>query len=95
MEKNRVTKEDVVQVAKLSRLEFTEAEEEKIRENLEEIVDYFSMLSEVDTKNITSTRKVADALREDEIKQGLTSSEVIKNAPKKNHNSFVVPRVVE
>ncbi len=95
MEKNRVTKVDVVQVAKLSRLEFTEAEEEKIRENLEEIVDYFSMLSEVDTKNITSTRKVADALREDEIKQGLTSGEVIKNAPKKNHNSFVVPRVVE
>ena len=44
---------------------------------------------------LQNLNKPEGLLREDAPKQSLTSAQVVKNAPQKNHNAFIVPRVVE
>ena len=93
MEKNIVSKEDVEHIAKLSRLEFSEDEMKKIQADLNMIVDYFSILNEVQGDAEVES-KIGEP-RADEVQVGLTKNEVVKNAPVHNDNSFIVPKVVE
>lgn len=86
---------DVNQVAMLSRLEFNKQETEKLKKDLGDIVSYFGGLLEVDTNGVPAITKPEGTLRTDEISAGLTSAEVVKNAPKHTSNAFVVPKVVE
>ena len=95
MAKELIKKEDVLDVAKLSRLEFSDTEIEGIKKDLGEIVAYFGVLNAVDTTGIPAVRKPEGDARADVAKQSLPVVEVIKNAPEKNYNSFVVPKVVE
>lgn len=93
MEKNIVSKEDVEHIAKLSRLEFSEDEMKKIQADLNMIVDYCSILNEVQG-DAEVELKIGEP-RADEVQVGLTKNEVVKNAPVHNDNSFIVPKVVE
>mgnify|MGYP000171839741 FL=1 len=93
MEKNIVSKEDVEHIAKLSRLEFSEDEMKKIQADLNMIVDYCSILNEVQGDAEVES-KIGEP-RADEVQVGLTKNEVVKNAPVHNDNSFIVPKVVE
>jgi len=95
MEKETVSIKDVEHVMKLSRLEFSEAEKEKVRKNLNDIVDYFGLLSQVDTSCIEAVNKEVGTLREDEIKPSMASEEVVRNAPRHTKTAFIVPRVVD
>lgn len=95
MSKELIKTNDVNQVATLSRLEFDEKETEKLKQDLSEIVSYFGGLLEVDTKGVPAVVKPEGVLREDCVGEGLTSSQVVQNAPKHTHNAFVVPKVVE
>lgn len=93
MEKNIVSKEDVEHIAKLSRLEFSEDEMKKIQADLNMIVDYCSILSEVQGDAEVES-KIGEP-RVDEVQIGLSKNEVVRNAPVHNDNSFIVPKVVE
>ena len=95
MAKEIVKTSDVKQVAILSRLEFDEKETEKLKSDLGEIVEYFGGLLEVDTTGVPAITKPEGVNRLDEVREGLTPGEVVKNAPSHNHNAFIVPRVVE
>lgn len=95
MEKNIIEISDVEHVASLSRLEFSEEELKKIQEDLSGVVNYFSLLSKVDTANVEISEEVVGALREDKVKESMVKEEVIKNAPFHNDSAFIVPRVVE
>ena len=95
MAKNIIKKEDVYEVAKLSKLEFTDAEVDALKNDLGEIVAYFGSLNSVDTTGIPAVRKPEGVLRADNIEQSMSVESTIKNAPQKNYNSFIVPRVVE
>ena len=95
MEKDKVSISDVEHVAKLSRLEFSEDEKEKVRNNLNDIVNYFSILSEVNTTGVPILNKPEGTLRKDEVKESLNQAEIVRNAPKHTSSAFIVPRVVE
>lgn len=95
MAKDIIKTSDVNQVAILSRLEFDEKETEKLKADLGEIVAYFGGLLEVDTTGVPAITKPEGENRPDEVRDGLTPTEVVKNAPSHNHNAFIVPRVVE
>ncbi len=60
-------------IAKLARLDLSEAEVEKFSKELTQILGYVDMLGEVDTKNVAPTAQVTgqtNVLRPDEVRQG-------------------------
>ena len=47
-----ITKEEVQHIAKLSRIQLTSAEIERYQKDLAEVLDYFEILKEADTKDV-------------------------------------------
>ena len=95
MAKEIVTEKVVSDIATLSRLEFSREEVKSIQKDLNEIVEYFSVLQEVDTSKLDSVMTQGEGLREDVEKESMSPADAVKNAPEHNNNSFIVPRVVE
>jgi aspartyl-tRNA(Asn)/glutamyl-tRNA(Gln) amidotransferase subunit C len=94
----KITREDVIKVAELARLEFGEEELEKFTEQLGNILKYIGKLNELDTKDVEPTSHVlniATPLREDAVEEWLTTGEALENAPEEEDGFFVVPRVIE
>ncbi|MGH1399192.1 MAG: Asp-tRNA(Asn)/Glu-tRNA(Gln) amidotransferase subunit GatC [Alphaproteobacteria bacterium] len=89
---------DVLKVARLARIETSEAEAEKLLPQLNNILGWIEQLSEVDTDNVEPLANVVNAeakLRKDEITDGGYADSVLKNAPEETQGFFVVPKVVE
>lgn len=94
----KISKEDVLKVAELARLEFGEAELEKFTEQMGDILTYIERLNELDTDNVEPTSHVLDIptpLREDVVEEWLNTGEALENAPEEEDGFFVVPRVIE
>ncbi|MDH4358656.1 MAG: Asp-tRNA(Asn)/Glu-tRNA(Gln) amidotransferase subunit GatC [Candidatus Berkelbacteria bacterium] len=96
-------KEDVEHVAKLSRLELSDAEIEKFTPQLSSVFEMFEKLDAEDLKNVEETSQVTgleNVTREDEIKclddlTCCTTEELLKNIPIKESSSILVPKVIE
>lgn len=92
-----LTKDEVLHVAKLARLEFTEDEIAKYQKELNDILNYIDMLNEVDAQEIKPLTQVNDDtnnLREDEVRTSLTVEEALSNAPQAEEGAVIVPKVV-
>ncbi|BDU50917.1 Asp-tRNA(Asn)/Glu-tRNA(Gln) amidotransferase subunit GatC [Haliovirga abyssi] len=92
-----LTKEDVLKIAGLSRLEFKEEEVQKFQSQLNDILKYVDKLSEVDTENVEPLSHAIDlknALREDVVKKSVSNELAMKNAPQEEEGTFIVPKVV-
>ena len=92
-----LTREDVLKIAVLSKLEFSESEIEKFRVDLNKIFDYMEELNGVDTNDVVPLFNVLDLkdkLRKDDIKNAEIKKEVLKNAPNSDEEFIIVPKVV-
>ncbi|QDY84097.1 Asp-tRNA(Asn)/Glu-tRNA(Gln) amidotransferase subunit GatC [Paenibacillus polymyxa] len=93
-----ISKEDVRHVAKLSRLNLTEAEEETMTGQLNAILHYAEKLNELDTEQVKPTTHVlhvSNVMRDDEVRESLTHEQVMRNAPEEEDGQFKVPAVLE
>ena len=95
MAKELVSENVVRDVATLSRLEFSADEMKSIQKDLNDIVGYFDVLKEVDTSKVGGIMENSTLPREDEVKSSMNPTDVVRNAPDHNKNSYIVPRVVE
>lgn len=80
----KIQKSDVEKMAQLSRLNLTDAEEEKFASQFSDILGYVEELSEIDDKNIEPIDHItgkSNVLREDKITTKSNRDEMIKNAP--------------
>ena len=94
----KISKDDIIKVCELARLEFKEEELEKFTEQLGNILEYIEQLNELNTDNVEPTSHVLDIstpLREDKVVEWLSTEEVLKNAPESEDDFFVVPQVIE
>jgi len=94
----KISKDDVIKVAVLARLEVTQEETEIFTDQLGNILDYIEKLNELDTDNVEPTSHVLDIstpLREDKVVNWLTIEEVLQNAPESEDDFFVVPQVID
>ena len=92
-----IDRETVLNVAKLSKLELTEEEEEVFSKQLGDILKFIEKLNELDTENVKPFYELINQdtpLREDTPKESLSQGEALKNAPQKEDGFFIVPRVV-
>jgi aspartyl-tRNA(Asn)/glutamyl-tRNA(Gln) amidotransferase subunit C len=89
---------DIEHVARLARLELTDQEKARLREQLGVILEAAAKVSEVATDDVPPTAYAiarSNVLRPDEITPALTTEEVLSNAPEVEDDRFKVPRVVE
>ncbi len=89
---------DVEYVAKLARLEVTEAEKEKFTAQLNDILLYIDQLNELDTKGVAPMSHaiaVTNAFREDKIAESLGTQKALANAPDARGEFFRVPKVID
>lgn len=92
-----LTREEVLKIAKLSKLSFKEKEIEKFQIELNDILGYIDMLNEVDTSKVEPLVYINDVVnnfREKEEKTSLEITKVLLNAPESAENAIVVPKVV-
>lgn len=92
-----LTKEEVLNVAKLARLEFSPEEIVKYQTELNDILNYIDMLNEVDvneTEILSQINNDVNNLREDIVKPSLSVEEALSNAPESIDGSLIVPKVM-
>ena len=93
----KITKEEVLYVAHLARLDLDAESIEKFAGQIDEILGYIEKLKQVDTENIKATSHaifLTNAFREDEEQAHLDRSRALANAPESEDGSFVVPKIV-
>jgi aspartyl-tRNA(Asn)/glutamyl-tRNA(Gln) amidotransferase subunit C len=89
---------DIEHVARLARLELSDQEKERLREQLGVILENAAKVGEVATDDVPPTAYAiprANVLRPDEVTPSLTTAEVLANAPEVESDRFKVPRIVE
>jgi len=90
--------QEVEHIARLARLQLTDEQKERYRGQLEAILDHVAKLQELDTEDIPPTASVALAqmpLRADEPRPGLSTDDLLKNAPQQDDDQFQIPPVFE
>ena len=94
---DKLTKEEVMHVAYLARIEVTEEEIEKYQVELKKLLNDVDKINEVegyDDEILIATWKEDAKLREDEKGEMLDAKEVIENAPTHIGNYITVPIVI-
>ena len=95
--KMKITKDEILHVAELARLEIDEASIDKFAVQIGNILDYVDQLRQVDTSGIKPTSHalaLTNAFREDAETEHLEHEASLANAPEQEDGSFVVPKVV-
>ena len=93
----KITKDEVLYVAHLARLNLDEEAIEKFAGQIDEILAYIEKLNQVDTKDIKPTShaiSLTNAFRDDEERGHIERDLALANAPEKEEGQFVVPKVV-
>jgi aspartyl-tRNA(Asn)/glutamyl-tRNA(Gln) amidotransferase subunit C len=94
----KLSREDVLKLARLSRLRLTEEEIVQYQTELSAILEYVEQLSSADTSDLEPTSQVTgltNVTRDDEIIEYQASpQELLKNAPAVSNNQFKVKRVL-
>lgn len=92
-----ITKKDVDHVAFLGRLELTEEEREIYTRQLNDILEHFQFLQQLDTENVPPTAHVLplkNVFREDRVGRHMSREDALSNCPDRDGNYFKVPRIV-
>ena len=88
----------VRRIAHLARIAVAEEEVEHLRGEINAILAFVEQLSEVDVRGVepmTSVTPMQMKRRPDQVAAGGDPDSVLRNAPAREGNFFVVPKVVE
>jgi aspartyl-tRNA(Asn)/glutamyl-tRNA(Gln) amidotransferase subunit C len=95
---SKLSRDDVLKLALLSRLKLTDEEVERFRVELSGILEYVEKLNSVDVAGLDPTYQITglkNVMRKDEIHDyGYKTETLLKNAPAIHDNQFKVKRVL-
>jgi aspartyl-tRNA(Asn)/glutamyl-tRNA(Gln) amidotransferase subunit C len=94
----KIDQDQVRKVAKLSRLDLSDAEVEEFTGQLSAILDYVEKMNELDTTGVEPLAHclpVSNVLREDSPKESLGTDKVLANAPQRDDEFFKVPKILD
>jgi aspartyl-tRNA(Asn)/glutamyl-tRNA(Gln) amidotransferase subunit C len=94
----KLTREEVLHIARLARLAVTEEEVDRYVDQLSNLLEHFQVLQQVDTEGVPPTAQSVElrsVMRDDVIEPSLTAEEVLSNAPRREDDSFRVKAVLE
>jgi aspartyl-tRNA(Asn)/glutamyl-tRNA(Gln) amidotransferase subunit C len=93
----RVDEGTVEHISDLVNIGLSQEEVSLFAQQLNEILDYFRRINEVDTRDIEPTfhvMDVKDIVRDDTTSPGLPSKIALENAPKKENGLFKAPKIL-
>ena len=96
--KKKIDQEQVRKVAKLSRLELTEAEVEEFTGQLSAILDYVAKMNELDTTKVEPLAHclpISNVFRQDRAGESLGTEKTLANAPQRDGDFFKVPKILD
>ena len=93
-----IDNQTVKKVARLARIRIKKSEEDKLKNELNNILKWVDELKKVDTKNVEPMLSVFNesmVMRKDKSETRFSNENILKNSPEKKSGFFVVPKVVE
>ncbi len=94
----KLSREEVLHIARLARLGMSDEEVERAREQLSNILENFEILQSVDTNDVPPTAQslaLQNVLRKDEPCDSFPRKDILANAPQEDEDSFRVRAVLE
>ena len=94
----KLSREEVQHIALLARLGLSEAEIEKFKLQLSDILENFEILEQADTSNLPPTTQsiaLQNVLRPDEARASYPVEDIVANAPRQDENCFKTRAVLE
>ncbi len=94
----KLSKEEVLHISRLARVGVTDADVDKMREQLSNILENFEILREVNTDGIPPTAQsiaLQNVIRDDAVESSLSQGDVLANAPRQEGEFFKVNAVLE
>ena len=93
-----IDKDKIKHTAKLARISLDEKKIDNLSNDLSNIFKFIEKLNKVNTDNVKPLSSILDSslrTREDKVTDGNKRNEILKNAPNKNEDFFIVPKVIE
>ncbi|MDP8262932.1 MAG: Asp-tRNA(Asn)/Glu-tRNA(Gln) amidotransferase subunit GatC [Candidatus Ancaeobacter aquaticus] len=93
-----ITKDDVLYVAELARLELSEEEIELFTKQLGSILEYVDTLNKLDLEGVEPTAHIAPVRnvdRDDVCHENVPDDIIFDNAPEEHEKLFMVPKIIE
>ena len=93
----KISKEELLHIAKLSDLEIKENEIDEYLKNLQDILNYTETIDKIDVSKLDETIGATEdynVFRKDEVKQFDNIDKMMENAPEVDRNMFKIPKVL-
>ena len=93
----RISKEEILHVADLARLDIDEVSIDTFANQMGKILEYIDALNRIDTTDVEPTShaiSLSNAFREDEIDPSFDRDAALSNAPETEDGYFIVAKVV-
>ena len=93
----KVSKEEILHIAKLADLEIKDEEIEKYALNLQDILDFAEVVNNAPVEGLdvtVGTNEKKNVFRKDEIKVFKDNEALLKNAPSEEQHMFKIPKVI-
>ena len=94
----KIDESQVRKVAKLSRLELSDAEVAEFTGQLSAILGYVEKMNELDTENVEPLAHclpISNVFRPDRVKESLGTEKALANAPQRDGDFFKVPKILD
>jgi len=92
-----ITNKDIQHIAELARLNLATEEIEKFTNQFDNILNYMDRLNQVDTNHVSPMShpsEMINAFRDDIVVPSIPTETALSNAPERDENAFIVPKVV-
>lgn len=93
---NKLTKEQVMHIAKLANLNLSDEEVIKFQEQLSDILGYINILNKLDTAGVKPTSQVTgleNIFKDDRVEKSLTQDEALSGTKNKHNGYFKVKAI--
>lgn len=97
----KLTRDDILKLARLSRLKLSETEILQYQKEISAILDYVAQLDSVDVSGLSPTYQITgltseapNATRSDEVTQQVSQRELFKNVPNIEDDHIKVQRMI-
>ena len=94
---SEISREDVANLAKLARIDMSDAELDHLSKELSVILDAVARVQEVASADVPPTSHplpLQNIFRKDEVRPSLTQNEVLSAAPAQEEGRFKVPQIL-
>jgi len=92
-----ITNQDIQHIAQLARLHLETKEIETFTHQFGNILSYMERLNKVETESVapmSHPSQMINAFRDDNVVPSISTEKALSNAPERNENAFIVPKIV-